>query len=245
MDGRDWMADVLGKTECWISDILRDGCRWRFLRRIFNLFIYTIKKFCLKKEMIMTKKGDIFFTDSDKTGPKIVKFLMQSPTVWHWALGKILGLFSPSLKAKFISPVRMYHAGMFVDEKTIIEQQWKIQHDEGDKIFGGKHAVWRYKHLTEGQADSLRILAEARLGTTYDIQLILGKTMTWLTGIKWFVRNVEAKNKDICITFVAYLYFEVVGYKWGRETWHEITTDLMDDWNMAHPDDWELVSIKE
>jgi len=192
------------------------------------------------------KKGDIFFTDSDKTGPKIVKFLMQSPTVWHWALGKFLGMFSKKLKAKFISPVRMYHAGMFLDEGNIIEQQWPVQTRplKDTKILGGKHCIWRYKHLTEGQAVALQILAESRIGTTYDIQLILGKTMTWLTGIQWFVRNVEAKDKDICITFVAYLYFKTINYNWGRKTWHEITTDIMDDWNVAHPEDWDLISVQ-
>ena len=191
------------------------------------------------------QKGDIFFTDSDKTGPKIVKFLMQSPTVWHWAVGKIVGIFSKKLKAKFISPVRSYHAGMFTGPERIIEQQWKIQSRplKDTKIIGRKHVVWRYKHLTKGQADVLAILAEARIGTTYDIMLILGKTMTWLTGIKWFVRTIESKNKDICITFVAYLFFEAEIYKWGKETWHEITTDLMDDWNTEHPEDWELISI--
>ena len=193
--------------------------------------------------MVKLKKGDIFFTDSDKTGPKIVKFLMQSPTLFHWAIGKIGGIFSKKFKAKFISPVRMYHAGIFLSPEVFIEQQWKIEYNNNVQgILDKKHVIWRYKHLTEEQADKIQNLAESRLGTSYDLWLILGKTLTWLTGIKWFVKNVEAKNKDICITFVAYLYFTCVGYKWGRRTWHEITTDIMDDWNAVHKEDWEVIS---
>ena len=193
--------------------------------------------------MVELQRGDIFFIDSDKIGPKIVKFLMQSPTVWHWALGKIGGIFSRDFKAKFISPVRMYHAGIFISPTIVIEQQWKIKYSNKiRKILDVKHVIWRYKHLTEEQADKINDLAVTRLGTTYDLWLILGKTLTWLTGIKWFVRNVEAREKDICVTFVAYLYFTCVGYKWGCKTWHEITTDIMDDWNVEHEDDWELIS---
>ena len=120
----------------------------------------------------MFKKGDIFFTDSDKTGPKIVKFLMQSPTFWHWGIGKAVGLFSKDLKAKFISPVRMYHAGMLVSEDTLIEQQGKVEYSEASGILGKKHVVWRHKHLTEEQANDLVKLAESRLGTKYDVQAI-------------------------------------------------------------------------
>ena len=193
--------------------------------------------------MVDLKKGDIFFIDSDKTGPKIVKFLMQSPTVWHWAIGKIGKLFKAKWAAKFISPVRMYHAGVFVSPTKFIEQQWKVEYNDNvEGMLNKKHVVWRYKHLTNEQAEKIDSLSKTRLGNTYDLWLILGKTLTWLTGIKWFVRTFESRDKDICITFVAYLYFTCVGYDWGRKSWHEITTDIMDDWNVSHPDDWELIT---
>lgn len=193
------------------------------------------------------KPGDIFFTDSDKTGPKIVKFFMQSSTVWHWVLGKILKRFFPDFVSKhLISPVRMYHAGIFRDQTNIIEQQWKIQDvPHANKILKNKHVIWRLKRLSDMQRRLIVQEAEKHVGQTYDVLLIVGKTLTWLTGIPWFVRHIQNKDKEICVTFVAYLYYWGCGYTWGRKEYSEVTTDVIDDFNVAHPDEWEIVSIKE
>lgn len=190
--------------------------------------------------------GDLFMVDSQKGGAKIVKYLMQSPTIWHWGLGKILGIFNKKWKEEFISEVRMYHVGLIVNESQVIEQQWKVEYAEIEKslLSKDKYVVWRYRKLTENQATLIKSIAIDSLGETYDLKLIAGKTLTWLTGIPWFSRHIETPNKEICITFGAMLYFKAVGYTWERLSWSELTTDIIDDFNRSHPEDWELVDSK-
>ncbi len=34
------------------------------------------------------------------------------------------------------------------------------------------------------------------------------------------------------------------GEKFGCQTWHETTTDIIDDWCYTHLNEWEIVAIK-
>ena len=177
--------------------------------------------------------GDIFLTDADHVGAKIVKFLMISPTIWHWLVG-------------IRDEVRFYHAGMCVGVDRVIEQQRRVEFETVyDAILKKKaYIVWRKRNLTEEQKLKLLNIATADLGEGYDILLIFGKLLTWITGIKWFVRNIESKNKDICITRVGSWFFMTNIENFGKKTWHELTTDVLDNWCLAHPNAWEIVAQK-
>jgi len=182
------------------------------------------------------KLGDIFMTDSDRIGPKIVKFLMTAPTLWHYIWRAIRGTQQE---------VRMYHVGMVISQDKIVEQQSELKYGDTNKILDRKHVIWRYKHLTEEQAEILYEYAKYDLGKKYDVVLILGKTLTWLTGIKWFSRNIQINELDICVTRVAGWYFKGEIYTWDSKTWHELTTDIIDDYNANHLEDWLLVSKRD
>ncbi|MFX0084320.1 MAG: hypothetical protein ACFFAU_01500 [Candidatus Hodarchaeota archaeon] len=175
--------------------------------------------------------GDIFINDSDRIGPRIVKFLMVSPTIWHWLVG-------------IRDEVRYYHPGMVINSDEVIEQQSTVRIRTAEHcIFSRKHIVYRYKKLTEEQRNNLVVSATADIGKGYDITLIFGKLLTWLTGVKWFVRNIESKEKEICVTRVA-LWYSRIGITFGKRTWHEVTTDDIDDYCITHPDEWEVISQK-
>jgi len=175
--------------------------------------------------------GDIFSSDSDKTSAKIVKFLMISPTIWHWLIG-------------IRNEVRFYHPGLVIDQNNVIEQQSKVIIRSTEKcIFSRPHIIFRNKNLTDKQRNFIVTLAKQDLGKGYDILLIFGKLFTWLTGIKWFNRVIQAKEKEICVTRVAYWYAKATGITFGKKTWHEVTTDDIDDWCSNHPNEWEIISI--
>ena len=74
----------------------------------------------------ISKPGDIFLCDSPRFAATMVKFLMQSPTVWQQIWRFITGK---------LQPVRYYHAGMIIGNQ-MIEQQGKVQFGETDKILG-------------------------------------------------------------------------------------------------------------
>jgi hypothetical protein len=179
------------------------------------------------------KTGDIFLIDSDKTGAKIVKFLMTAPTIWQYLWRKFRGTQEP---------VRYYHAGMVLDKYTVIEQEWKVETDTVSKLVNAKRIIiYRYKNLTEEQTKLLHDRAVEDLGKTYDIPQLIGKTLTWLTGIKWFVRFLGglSKEEEICITrdgdwFWIFCHF-------GVKTKHELTTKIVDEYCQNHPEEWEIV----
>ena len=178
------------------------------------------------------KTGDIFLTDSQAGYAIVVKFLMQAPTVWLWLWRKIFG---------GQNKVRYYHAGMIYDFATLIEQQKIVEKDSVQTLEGKKVIFWRKKHLTVGQATKLQMLSEEDLGKGYDVKLIFGKTLTWLTGIKWFQRKLQSPGKEICVTRVAYWYSQI-GVTFGQKNYMDCTTDIIDDYCQAHPDEWEEVT---
>lgn len=192
------------------------------------------------------KPGDIFFTDSNDVGPKIIKFLMASPSVWHYTLGKILLTFGKKefVEQHLISPVRMYHAGLVTGENSIIEQQWQVEEDTLDSILNKKHIIWQKKSLRADQRQKIVELAKSRLGDYYDVPLMIGKTLGWLTGFHYISNLIQQKNQDFCVSYVAWCYQEGIGYKWNNRQYSDITTDIIDDYNMEHPEEWKIVSSK-
>jgi hypothetical protein len=185
----------------------------------------------------MFKPGDIFLTDSDKLGPRMVKFFMQAPTFWQWLWRKMRGTQQE---------VRFYHSGMVVDALQVIEQQDIVEYEEIYDAFLKKdsYIVWRKKNLSLQEADVLVQAAVDDLGQGYDLWLVIGKFLTWITGIALFVRFIQAKDKEICITRVAHWY-KAIGVDFGRKTWHEITTDIVDDYCATHPNEWQQIVIKQ
>lgn len=181
--------------------------------------------------------GDIFLIDSNRTPAKIVKFLMTAPTIWQhiWR-----GIRGKNDKVDF------YHAGMIMSNNMVIEQQDKVEFENVYDAFQKKdrYVVWRKKDLSPKQRIRLIEIAQMDLGEGYDIPLIFGKTLSWLTGIKQFTRFVEAKEKDICVTRVGYWYHRALGYTFGVRTWHEITTKLMNQYCLTHSEEWEIVDFK-
>lgn len=190
----------------------------------------------------MTKyqMADIFLTDSDAGYAKVVKFLMQSPTLWHWIIGKILRMITGKTQhLPFIDDVKYYHAGMFLDEDRIIEQQAKVQIKDAAKVRAGKYIILRKLSLTDIDRTAIAQIASFDLGKGYDIPLIFGKTLTWLTGIRFFTHIVQCPGKEICVSRVAYWYD--LDDHFGKKSWHEVTTDDIEDWARSHPEDWMIV----
>ena len=192
--------------------------------------------------------GDIFLCDSDRTGAKIVKFFMTAPTVWQHLWRKFRGTQEI---------VRYYHAGMILSDEQMIEQQGKVQYGKTQKILSRKISIYRYKISDQNNfyygipieqrikqlQDLLKNRAIEDLGKGYDILQIVGKTLTWLTGIKLFVRVLGGitREEEICVTRDADWYWPVCQF--GCKTKSELTTKIMDEYCLNHPEEWEVVYI--
>jgi hypothetical protein len=181
--------------------------------------------------------GDIFLTDSDKFGPRIVKFLMAAPTLWQWLWRAARGTQEP---------VRFYHAGMLLSNEKLIEQQWKVQYAPASKILPWTVVVYRCKTLAALDGINTDLIARRAiedLDKLYDIPQLIGKTLTWLTGIKWFVRFLGwiSKEEEICVTRVAHWYSGICNF--GVKDHSEITTKIIDEYCRAHPEEWEIVYV--
>jgi hypothetical protein len=177
--------------------------------------------------------GDIFLCDSDRTGAKIVKFLQQAPTVWQWIWRQI---------RHTQEPVRYYHAGMILSNEQIIEQQWKVQYGNTQKILSQNIIIYRYKKLSVNDIIFTLIKrTKEDLGKIYDIPQLIGKTLTWLTGIKLFVRLLGglSKEEEICVTRIGDWYEGICDF--GVKTRSEITTKIIDEYCQNHPEEWEIV----
>jgi len=178
--------------------------------------------------------GDIFLCDSSRTGAKIVKFLMQSPTIWHQIWRAMRGT---------LEPVRYYHAGMILG-KQLIEQQWKVQLADAKKIMNRKVIIYRYKNLNGYGQQMLYSNSMNDIGKTYDIPLLIGKTLTWVTGLRLFTRILGAlsKENEICPTIIGDWFW--IFCHFGVKTKHELTTKIIDEYCLNHPKEWEIVYEK-
>jgi len=178
--------------------------------------------------------GDVFLNDSNRVGAKIVKFLQEAPTLWQWLWRQIRGTQDV---------VRYYHAGMIIDKVDTIEQQWKVQFRETESILSRDIVIYRNNNLTEEDRVKLYARAIADLAKSYDIPQLIGKTLTWLTGIKWFVRFLGAlsKEEEICVTRVADWYDGICDF--GVQTKHEVTTKVIDEYCFRNPEEWDIVYL--
>ena len=176
--------------------------------------------------------GDVFLCNSDRFGAKMVKFLQQSPTIWH----QIYRFFKGTLE-----PVRYYHAGMILSNEHIIEQQWKVQYGSTPKILPRRIIIYRY-HTSDWEIENqIKQKAIEDLGKLYDIPQLIGKTLTWLTGIKFFVRLLGylSKEEEICVTRIGDWYDGICDF--GVPTNSEMTTKIIDEYCQSHPEEWEIV----
>jgi hypothetical protein len=176
--------------------------------------------------------GDIFLCDSDRTGAKIVKFLQQSPTIWH----QIWRYFNHTLE-----PVRFYHAGMVLIKNRIMEQQWKVQDGDLDKILSRRIIIYRNTTVDSYLENLLLSRALEDLGKIYDIPQLIGKTFTWLTGLKFFVDILGGmtKEEEICVTRIGDWYQNICNF--GVKYRSELTTKIIDEYCASHPYEWEVV----
>jgi len=146
---------------------------------------------------IKLQPGDIFLTYNYRTGAKIVKFLMQSPTIYHqiWRWYK-----------KTLEPVNFYHAGMILSDTQMIEQQGIVKYNPVSKIFKKDYVIFRRTDITYCEQVRLVGIAEDDLGEGYGILECFGKFITWITGIKYFSKWFDMKDRAICVVRVAEWY---------------------------------------
>lgn len=185
------------------------------------------------KTLIEIRPGDIFLIDSKKTGPKIVKFFMTAPTVFHHLWRKIRGTQEVVL---------YYHVGMFIKQDTIAEQQSKVLIRTSEKVLNTSDRLFiaRRKDLKPFQQRYLTEGAIADVGAGYDIVNCIGKFITWLTGIKWFARYMETKKEEICVNRGAKWYKNGIGEKFGVKTHSELTTHMMYKY-IKNSDNWAVI----
>jgi len=186
----------------------------------------------MDKSILQT--GDIFMTDDFKTASKIVKFLMTAPTVWQHVWRKFFGKQEE---------VRFYHVGMVLDKSGMIEQQGKVQLADNSKIFRKNYVIWRKIGLTEQEKNKLCEIAWDDLGKGYGIMECIGKTISWITGIKYFSKWFDIKDKAICAIRVAEWYKEAIGETFGETNPNYLTTDKIDNYMLTNNKDWLCVLL--
>lgn len=176
--------------------------------------------------------GDIFLCDSDRGAAKMVKFLMQSPTVWQqiWRW-----------MTKRLQPVRYYHAGLILSQEQMIEQQGKVQYGETAKILSRRITIFRKTGLTLQQAVDISEAAKGDLGEGYGVMSVFGKLFTWLTGCPLFTDIMHIGDADICVNRIAYWYWKSDGDLFGVKNFRRTTTKTMDEYLMKKENGWEIV----
>lgn len=168
--------------------------------------------------------GDIILEDSNKTGPKIVKFFMTAPT-WYQHLWRKL--------RETQEHVAYYHVAMILsdgyngDTNLVeeIEQQSKVQIADWNP--NHRQIIFRKLNLQRADQKDLKQEALLDLGQGYDVLNCIGKFLTWLTGIKFFARYVEWPRAEICINRVAHWYRKAINEKFGVYKHSELTTHMI------------------
>lgn len=189
----------------------------------------------------MLRPGDIIFEDSDRTGAKIVKFLMTAPNVWIHIWRAIKGTQEK---------VEYYHPTLVVPEGKMIEQQWKVQVTSNENINKKKYIVFRphpKKIFDSAFNDEYFVIwlinnAEKEIGQKWGVlHTLFGRFPTWLTGIPYFARYVKLPNEEVSAGRVARWLYLTYGEKFGHVRYTEATTHTMVKWMLAHPEYYEVI----
>lgn len=181
------------------------------------------------------KPGDVFIINANHTGAKIVKYLQTAPTVWQYIWRAIRGTQEEVL---------YYHAGIVLNSLETVEQQWKCEIGNFQRILNSKNSclIFRLRpvfSLADGN-DIIQI-AIKDIGKPYGILHSIGKTITWLTGIKWFCRYLKEPNGEICINRVCKWIYLYCGLTFGERTYTELTTHIVTKYIKNNPDLFEIV----
>lgn len=180
--------------------------------------------------------GDIFLLDSNSTESKMVKFLMSSDTIWHWIIGKIYEFFTKKLAPYWlIKPQYYYHVGLIYSDTETIEQQAKVVKMPISRLDGKSYMIIRKIGLTNLELEALLANAAIDIGNGYDILLIVGKTLHWLTGIPFFTLLLNLPKKELCVTVTAKWVYNTWKELWGRKNYNFVQTDDMYYYAISHP----------
>ena len=180
------------------------------------------------------KPGDFFIVDSNRTGARIVKFLMTAPNMFVHLWRKIRGTQEK---------VFYYHAGIFSDPDNIIEQQKLTQEVSSSKLLstGNNLLIFRVKNLNDEDRYNIVTSARETIGDFYGVVSCIGKTLTWITTIKWFARHIYWGRTNICINKACKWYLDAIEENFGSKYYHELTTHLVYKYVMAYPEKVEIV----
>lgn len=182
----------------------------------------------------LIQPGDVFLVDSNKTPARIVKFFQIAPTVWHWLWREFFGTNEK---------VFYFHVGMFFDKNNTIEQQSVVIKRSSDKILntGNKVFIFRKTEATDNDLKALQDISMSELNEGYDLLNILGKTLSWITGISLFGEYLQYPKAEVCVNRVAHWYREVYGEKFGNRTHSDVTTHEMYKYVKTHADIFTIV----
>lgn len=176
--------------------------------------------------------GDFALVDSKKKAPRLVKYLMRSPTLW-------IDLFRMAT-GKLEEPLH-YHALLFIDKETIIEQQGEVQSVSSEKLLNTDNRLFIFRLRDNYPNLYLCDVALEDIGQWYGVMSCIAKTLTWLTGIKFFARYIHIPTTEICINRVCKWYYQVTGELFGAKTYLESTTWSVYKYVIAHPEKFEIV----
>ena len=178
--------------------------------------------------------GDIFLVDSKKFAPRLVKYFMRSPTIWHDFYRMITNT---------LEKVRFYHVGIFYDSSTIIEQQSKVIKRSADKLLNTDNEllIVRKRNITPYEQEGLIIRAELDIGEGYDILNCFGKFLTWVTGIPYFGQYLQWRNVEVCVNRIAIWIKDMFGIMFGQKTTSDLTTHELYKYVFANLSEWEII----
>ncbi len=130
---------------------------------------------------------------------------------------------------------------MILNENETIEQQGKVEKQPISRLNGKKHIVIRRISLSDSQKNAITALSTNDLGKGYDILLILGKTLNWLTGVPLFALLLNYPGLELCPTRVALWHYKITGELWGRINYNFVQTDDIYYWAKSHPELYQIV----
>ena len=180
--------------------------------------------------------GDIVFEDSDRQGAKIAKFFMTAPNVF-------IHIYRAITKTQ--EKVEYYHPFVIFDDKRLIEQQLKVGFDDKENYNKKKFIVFRRTNTNATDVLKFLYIAESEVGQIWGIfHTIFGRSLTWLTGIKFFTRYVKLPNEEVSAGRVARWLYKTYGETFGKKTYQECTTHDMVK-HMKKSRDYKIIYKKQ
>lgn len=102
--------------------------------------------------------------------------------------------------------------------------------------------ILRKKNLIDNQRSLIEKTAAKLLGKFYGVSRLLMMLFDNIFKTHKFSQFISSENIQVCSTYIAWVFYKVIGYKFNNVEWPSCDPDDIEDDAEKYPNEWEIIA---